>query len=62
MREELLRDAERMEDIMCRSANSDSNGWQYVYWIAVAVYHIITYLLRRELNGKTNDQEENRDS
>lgn len=54
MREELLRDAERMEDIMCRTANSDSNGWQYIYWLAVAVHHIITYLLRRESNGKTD--------
>ena len=48
MREELLRDAERMEDIMCRTANSDSNGWQYIYWLAVAVYHLIIYTIRNK--------------
>ena len=37
----LTKDAERMLEIMERTANSDSNGWQYVYWIAVAVYHLI---------------------
>lgn len=37
----LTHDAENMLDIMCRTANSDSNGWRYIYWIAVAVYHLI---------------------
>ena len=37
----LTQDAERMLEIMERTANSDSNGWQYIYWIAVAVYHLI---------------------
>ena len=37
----LTDDAENMLKIMERTANSDSNGWQYIYWIAVAVYHLI---------------------
>lgn len=34
-------DAERMFKIMERTANSRDNGWQYIYWIAVAVYHLL---------------------
>lgn len=37
----LTRDAENMLDIMERTANSRDNGWQYIYWIAVAVYHLL---------------------
>ena len=37
----LTKDAVNMLEIMERTANSDSNGWQYIYWIAVAVYHLI---------------------
>lgn len=37
----LTEDAANMLEIMERTANSDSNGWQYIYWIAVAVYHLI---------------------
>lgn len=37
----LTEDADNMLKIMERTANSESNGWQYIYWIAVAVYHLI---------------------
>lgn len=40
-KDKLTEDAMNMLDIMERTANSDSNGWQYIYWIAVAVYHLI---------------------
>ena len=37
----LTKDALNMEQIMDRTANSRDSGWQYIYWIAVAVYHLI---------------------
>ena len=39
--DKLTKDATNMLDIMERTANSRDNGWQYIYWIAVAVYHLI---------------------
>ena len=39
--DKLTRDATNMLDIAERTANSRDNGWQYIYWIAVAVYHLI---------------------
>lgn len=44
----LTQDAERMLEIMERTANSDSNGWQYIYWIAVAVFHILEHINRHK--------------
>ena len=44
----LTKNAERMEMLMCRTANSDSNGWQYIYWLAVAIYHCIVRLKKIE--------------
>lgn len=37
----LTKDAENMLEIMEHTANSRDCGWQYIYWIAVAVYHLI---------------------
>ena len=45
-REVFIRDIENMETIMCHTANSDSNGWQYVYWLSVAVWHVLLKLIK----------------
>ena len=45
-REVFIRDIKNMETIMCRTANSDSNGWQYVYWLSVAVWHVLLKLIK----------------
>jgi hypothetical protein len=49
LREELIRDMSNMEDVMCRTAER-TDIWQdrCVYAMAKAVYHIITYILRKE--------------
>lgn len=49
IKEALMRDAENMEEVCGRLADR-SDIWQdrMVYWIAVAVLHIITYLMRGE--------------
>lgn len=39
--DKLTRDATNMLDIADRTANSRDNGWQYIYWIAVAVYDLL---------------------
>lgn len=48
MKNTLTQDAERMLEVMDRTANR-SDIWQdrCVYWLAVAVYHIIIYLKKR---------------
>ena len=45
----LLQDMEHMEEVMQRTADR-SDIWQdrCVYWIAVAVWHILKEMLRRE--------------
>ena len=47
MMKELKKDAERMLEVMERTA-TPCDLWQdrCVYWMAVAVYHVIMYLLR----------------
>lgn len=49
MRDELVKDARRMEEITEKTANR-CDIWQdrYVYWIAVAIVHILTWIMRRE--------------
>lgn len=51
--DKLTKDADRMEEIMCRTANSRDCGWQYIYWIAVAVYHLLCEV-RRLKNANTD--------
>ena len=48
MKDTLTQDAENMLEVMDRTANR-SDIWQdrCVYWLAVAVYHIIIYLKKR---------------
>lgn len=45
----LKQDAERMEEIMQRTADR-CDIWQdrFIYWIAVAIYHIILHIARGE--------------
>lgn len=45
----LSKDAERMEEIMNRTADR-CDIWQdrFIYWIAVAIYHIIQRISRLE--------------
>lgn len=49
LRDELLKDARHMEEISEKTANR-CDIWQdrYVYWIAVALLHILSWILRRE--------------
>ena len=49
MRDELLKDLEAMEEAMIRTADR-CDIWQdrVIYAIAKAVYHLITYILRRD--------------
>jgi len=49
MRDELIKDLEAMEEAMIRTADR-CDIWQdrVIYAIAKAVYHIITYILRRD--------------
>lgn len=51
MRDELVNDAERMEDVCCRLAGRE-DIWQdrIIYWIAVAVLHLLKDAIRRK-NG-----------
>lgn len=48
MKDTLTKDAENMLEVMDRTSNR-ADIWQdrCVYWIAVAVYHIIIYLKKR---------------
>lgn len=41
-RKQLVADARRVEQICCETANTRS--WRYMYWLAVAVYHILCHL------------------
>ena len=54
LREELAKDASRMEEISEKTA-SRCDIWQdrYVYWIAVAIVHILTWILRRDSEWST---------
>ena len=47
MNKELIRDAENMEEIMCKVAQL-SDIWQdrFIYWIAKAIYDILKYINR----------------
>lgn len=49
----LKRDAENMQEIMERTADR-CDIWQdrFIYWIAVAIYHIILHLNRLEAKTK----------
>ena len=49
----LRNDAERMEEIMERTANR-CDIWQdrFIYWMAVAIYHIIQRVSRLEQECK----------
>lgn len=48
IRDELVRDADRMEEICCRLA-SRQDIWQdhMIYWLAVAVLHLLQAALRK---------------
>lgn len=47
MEKRMIEDMERMEDLAARTANSRDNGWQYIYWLSVAVYHILCWIIRK---------------
>ena len=49
MNKTLRQDAEHMEEIMSRTADR-CDIWQdrFIYWIAVAIYHIIQRISRLE--------------
>lgn len=49
MTKTLMKDTEHMEEIMARTADR-CDLWQdrFIYWIAVAIYHILIHLKRQE--------------
>ena len=53
--EALKEDHQHMEDAAIRTAQR-TDIWQdrIVYWMAVAIMHILTWILRRENNDKRN--------
>lgn len=51
----LTRDATNMLEIMERTANQPNTGWQYVYWIAVATYHLILKVRALEHRAKKGE-------
>ena len=57
MKNALIRDAENMEDAMSRTVNR-CDIWQdrIIYWICVAVYHLLQIELRRLSNGNERDR------
>ena len=55
--DKLTQDAERMLEITDRTANSRDSGWQYIYWIAVAVYHLILEVQVTEFGLKRRIEE-----
>lgn len=54
MREQLVYDLDRMENICIKLSNRE-DIWQdrLIYWIAVAIAHIITWILRGESKSTT---------
>lgn len=56
-RETLIEDAQRMEDACCRLAQP-TDIWQdrIIYWMCVAVYHLLQIELRRLSNGNERDR------
>lgn len=50
----LTQDAMNMLEISERTVNSRDNGWQYIYWISVAVYHLILEVkkIKETSNGR----------
>lgn len=53
----LKEDAVRIEQIMDRTADNPCDFWQtrYIYWIAVAIYHIILRI--NKLDERLPEQE-----
>jgi len=49
MMKELKKDAERMLEVMDRTAGR-SDIWQdrCVYWMAVAIFHILEWIIRKD--------------
>lgn len=49
MRDELVKDAERMEEVCCRlSVREDIWQDRIIYWIAVAVLHLLRDAIKRK--------------
>lgn len=48
-RDELVKDAERMEEVCCRLAGRE-DIWQdrLIYWVAVAVLHLLRDAIKRK--------------
>ena len=48
-RDDLIQDAERMEEVCCRLSGRE-DIWQdrIIYWIAVAVLHLLKDAIRRK--------------
>lgn len=49
MRDELIKDLDNMEEVCCRLAGRE-DIWQdrIIYWIAVAVLHLLREAIRRK--------------
>ena len=47
-------DKERMDEIAERIANRQIKEWSAIYWIAVAIGHILEWIIRHERNNVAN--------
>lgn len=52
-RKQLVADARRVEQICCETANSREH--KYMYWLAVAVYHILCHMEKQMAKEKRNE-------
>ena len=52
-RSALIKDLENMEEIMERTVNR-CDLWQdrFIYWMAVAIYHLLTMAIKRQEEKK----------
>ena len=47
-------DKERMDEIAERIANRQIKEWSAIYWMAVAIGHILEWIIRHERNNVAN--------
>ena len=47
-------DKERMDEIAERIANRQIKEWAAIYWMAVAIGHILEWIIRHERNNVAN--------
>ena len=53
-RETLVQDLDRMEDVLSKTSNDLEH--RFSYYIALAVYHILTWIIKHEDHEKKHDK------